>query len=97
MHKTYVDIVCQKCTQFKWITSTCNYPYFFIATLEIISVGAGLVKMLGIEAELFVTIDDSGVLRATVSHSFLIRTISTNKSFVKTTFASRHRSNEKII
>lgn len=38
-----------------------------LATLEIISVGAGLVKMLGMEAELFVTIDDSGVVRATVS------------------------------
>ncbi|XP_028401508.1 fibroblast growth factor 1-like [Dendronephthya gigantea] len=37
-------------------------PY---TTLEIISVGAGLVKMLGVEAELFVTIDDSGVVRAT--------------------------------
>ena len=41
--------------------------FFHLATLEIISVGAGLVKMLGVEAELFVTIDDSGVVRATVS------------------------------
>ena len=32
--------------------------------------GAGLVKMLGVEAELFVTIDDSGVVRATVSNCF---------------------------
>lgn len=43
---------------------------FSLATLEIISVGAGLVKMLGVEAELFVTIDDSGVLRATVSNFY---------------------------
>ena len=42
-----------------------------LATLEIISVGAGLVKMLGVEAELFVTIDDSGVVRATVSYPYI--------------------------
>ena len=44
------------------------FSVFCLATLEIISVGAGLVKMLGVEAELFVTIDDSGVVRATVSN-----------------------------
>ena len=38
------------------------------ATVEICSVGAGLVKIAGVETEFFLTIDDSGTLRATVSH-----------------------------
>ena len=37
------------------------------AIVEICSVGAGLVKIAGVETEFFLTIDDSGVLRATVS------------------------------
>lgn len=49
---------------------TYVFSFSLLATLEIISVGAGLVKMLGVEAELFVTIDDSGVVRATVSSPF---------------------------
>lgn len=38
------------------------------AIVEICSVGAGLVKIAGVETEFFLTIDDSGVLRATVSN-----------------------------
>lgn len=32
--------------------------------------GAGLVKIAGVETEFFLTIDDSGVLRATVSKKY---------------------------
>ena len=38
--------------------------------MEICSVGAGLVKIAGVETEFFLTIDDSGTLRATVSINF---------------------------
>ena len=34
--------------------------------------GAGLVKIAGVETEFFLTIDDSGVLRATVSKKFTL-------------------------
>ena len=37
------------------------------AIVEICPVGAGLVKIAGVETEFFLTIDDSGILRATVS------------------------------
>ena len=36
--------------------------------LDVIPVGADLVKIWGVEAELFLMIDDAGLLRATVSH-----------------------------
>ena len=40
------------------------------AIVEICPVGAGLVKIAGVETEFFLTIDDSGTLRATVSTIF---------------------------
>ena len=36
------------------------------ATMEIFSVGAGFVKIAGVETDLFLTIDDTGILRGTV-------------------------------
>ena len=49
---------------FYWLTIFCS---ILTAIVEICSVGAGLVKIAGVETEFFLTIDDSGVLRATVS------------------------------
>ena len=50
-----------------------NRDLYFILTaiVEICSVGAGLVKIAGVETEFFLTIDDSGTLRATVSNRHL--------------------------
>lgn len=50
-----------------------NRDFYFILTaiVEICSVGAGLVKIAGVETEFFLTIDDSGTLRATVSNWYL--------------------------
>ncbi|XP_020613682.1 uncharacterized protein LOC110051924 [Orbicella faveolata] len=47
-------------------TKQKDSPY---AIVEICSVGAGLVKIAGVETEFFLTIDDSGVLRATDADS----------------------------
>ncbi|XP_068703350.1 uncharacterized protein [Montipora foliosa] len=47
-------------------TKDKDSPY---ATVEICSVGAGLVKIAGVETEFFLTIDDSGTLRATDADS----------------------------
>ncbi|XP_078370640.1 uncharacterized protein LOC144654380 isoform X2 [Oculina patagonica] len=47
-------------------TKQKDSPY---AIVEICSVGAGLVKIAGVETEFFLTIDDSGILRATDADS----------------------------
>lgn len=47
-------------------TKQKDCPY---AIVEICSVGAGLVKIAGVETEFFLTIDDSGTLRATDADS----------------------------
>ena len=39
----------------------------FAVNLDVIPVGADAVKIWGVEAELFLMIDDAGLLRATVS------------------------------
>ena len=44
------------------------YRSLFAVSLDVIPVGADLVKIWGVEAELFLMIDDAGLLRATVSH-----------------------------
>ena len=52
-----------------------NWRYFLsilTAIVEICSVGAGLVKIAGVETEFFLTIDDSGILRATVSWEYIV-------------------------
>ena len=49
----------------------CNFQcicFLFAVSLDVIPVGADLVKIWGVEAELFLMIDDAGLLRATVSH-----------------------------
>lgn len=43
-------------------TKDKNCPY---ATMEMFSVGAGFVKIAGVETDLFLTIDDTGILRGT--------------------------------
>ena len=40
----------------------------FAVNLDVIPVGADLVKIWGVEAELFLMIDDAGLLRGTVSN-----------------------------
>ena len=40
--------------------------------MEIFSVGAGFVKISGVETDLFLTIDDTGTLRATVNTKYRI-------------------------
>ena len=46
----------------------CNKTLFlfFAVNLDVIPVGADAVKIWGVEAELFLMIDDAGLLRATV-------------------------------
>ena len=44
-----------------------NFIVLFTVNLDVIPVGADAVKIWGVEAELFLMIDDAGLLRATVS------------------------------
>ena len=49
-----------------------HFIVLFTVNLDVIPVGADAVKIWGVEAELFLMIDDAGLLRATVSSFTLI-------------------------
>ena len=50
---------------------------FNLAEIDVIPVGSNLVKIWGVEAGLFLIIDDAGQMRATVSEFFISKNIKT--------------------
>ena len=52
-----------------WLIN-CFVP-FNLAEIDVIPVGSNLVKIWGVEAGLFLMIDDAGQMRATVSEFFI--------------------------
>ena len=71
VHKLFLDPLLRISTIFLYFKGLLYSDHFCLVHLDVIPVGADLVKIWGVEAELFLMIDDQGQMRGTVSlHTF---------------------------